>query len=357
MWNPAAAQTCNGPGQGSVVMAYDAIRKVTVLCGAYRWTNRTYQTQTWEWNGANWTKRAEVGPRFTGPSFVFDATRGVLVMALAGGQIWEWDGTAWTDRGTVGPQWSIGPSAAYDSERGVTVINVEDSFHLPGGPATFEWDGNLLLTRTYNGPYRYSGQALAFDKARGTTLLFGGKYGGIPGYANETWTWDGSAWSLVATIGPSPRAAAMTYDSNRQVIVLFGGSDEAQRFGDTWEWDGQRWDLRATTGPAPRAGHGLAYDSDRNVTVLYGGHTDQGESGETWEWDGQTWTLKHVTCYVDCDTSTGCANLDIFDFLCFQSAFVKSDPYACDCNTAAGTGVCDIFDFLCFQNAFVGGCP
>jgi len=56
------------------------------------------------------------------------------------------------------------------------------------------------------------------------------------------------------------------------------------------------------------------------------------------------------TCYADCDGNTA---LDIFDFLCFQDAFVRRDPYA-DCN---GNTVLDIFDFLCFQDAFVVGCP
>jgi hypothetical protein len=55
-------------------------------------------------------------------------------------------------------------------------------------------------------------------------------------------------------------------------------------------------------------------------------------------------------CYADCD---GNQVLDVFDFLCFQDAFVQGDPYAdCDGNT-----VLDVFDFLCFQDAFVVGCP
>ena len=64
-------------------------------------------------------------------------------------------------------------------------------------------------------------------------------------------------------------------------------------------------------------------------------------------------SIVEPTCYADCD---GNGSLDIFDFLCFQNAFVRGDPYACDCNITP-TPVCDIFDFLCFQNAFVAGCP
>ena len=33
-----------------------------------------------------------------------------------------------------------------------------------------------------------------------------------------------------------------------------------------------------------------------------------------------------VTCYPECDASTGGGVLDIFDFLCFQNAFVAGCP-------------------------------
>ena len=72
----------------------------------------------------------------------------------------------------------------------------------------------------------------------------------------------------------------------------------------------------------------------------------------------ELWFVEHpLACYADCDTSTGVGTLDIFDFLCFQTSFVNSDPYACDCDSSTGPGMCDILDFLCFQSAFVSGCP
>ena len=61
-------------------------------------------------------------------------------------------------------------------------------------------------------------------------------------------------------------------------------------------------------------------------------------------------------CYADCDISSGPGTLDIFDFLCFQNAFVASENFACACDLSTGPNTCDIFDFLCFQNAFVAGC-
>jgi hypothetical protein len=73
--------------------------------------------------------------------------------------------------------------------------------------------------------------------------------------------------------------------------------------------------------------------------------------------DGVRFDDVSLTCYSDCDTSTGAGTLDIFDFLCFQNEFAASDQVACDCDRSTGRSVCDIFDFLCFQNAFAAGCP
>jgi hypothetical protein len=60
--------------------------------------------------------------------------------------------------------------------------------------------------------------------------------------------------------------------------------------------------------------------------------------------------IESTGCYADCDGNT---TLDVFDFLCFQDAFVAGAPYA-DCD---GNSAFDVFDFLCFQDAFVTGCP
>ena len=57
-----------------------------------------------------------------------------------------------------------------------------------------------------------------------------------------------------------------------------------------------------------------------------------------------------LACYADCDAS---GTLDIFDFLCFQDAFVAAS-LSSDCD---GDGQLDIFDFVCFQSAFAAGCP
>ena len=100
--------------------------------------------------------------------------------------------------------------------------------------------------------------------------------------------------------------------------------------------------------------HGLLSDGAGGMLITgrsYGGYA--GGVPGVWSWFIARYG--DADCYhADCDRSTGIGVLDIFDFLCFQNAFVSADPFACDCDPDP---VCNIFDFLCFQNAFVSGCP
>src|SRR6266487_521522 len=99
-------------------------------------------------------------------------------------------------------------------------------------------------------------------------------------------------WQERQDIGPAPRATALTFISSKARTLLFGGVSYVAPwyFGDTWEWDGEGWVQVADTGPDARASVKLSYDSDRNVTVLFGGYNTDGHQFDTWEWDGTGWT-------------------------------------------------------------------
>ena len=98
-------------------------------------------------------------------------------------------------------------------------------------------------------------------------------------------------WTQKQDIGPSGREVhRMTYDSNRQRVVLFGGrAGTTVVFNDTWEWDGEYWTQMNDLGPPPRSAHTLVFDSIRQRTVCFGGLSnipDPGSAfGDTWEWD------------------------------------------------------------------------
>ncbi len=146
------------------------------------------------------------------------------------------------------------------------------------------------------GPAARSGHAMVYDSQRRVTVLFGGYAGPTQSVFDDTWEWNGSVWTQRTVTGPRPLARtkhAMAYDSRRGVVVLFGGIDPANTaFDDTWEWNGSAWTLGHGGGgppnsPLPRFDHAMAYDIARGVTVLFGG--DQSQS-PTWEWNGTGWT-------------------------------------------------------------------
>jgi formylglycine-generating enzyme required for sulfatase activity len=141
--------------------------------------------------------------------------------------------------------------------------------------------------------------AMAFDAARGQTFVFGG-YNGTPTPLGDFWAFDGAGWQQLG--GPKPSARwghGMVYDTRRERLVLFGGFrpspgnpfPDAVAFGDTWEYDGSTWTQVASTGPSPRGYFGCAYDPIRQRTVLFGGAGPNATYlQDTWEWNGATWT-------------------------------------------------------------------
>jgi hypothetical protein len=107
-----------------------------------------------------------------------------------------------------------------------------------------------LLTSTTPIPFVHS--AITYDRNRQRLVLFGGIRGtdtsGRDVYSNQTWEFDGSTWvqRLVpppADYGGAFAYADMTYDENRGVCVLVGGFAWGANFiypgrWSVWEWDG-----------------------------------------------------------------------------------------------------------------------
>lgn len=150
------------------------------------------------------------------------------------------------------------------------------------------WDGMdwVELTPEHLPPRRV-GHAMTYDSARKAIVLFGGEY------RTDTWEWNGNDWiERSSTIRPPVQQGhAMVYDSKRHVVVMIGGN----AFGATiWEWDGIQWVERSfQNGPSAARDVSAAYDEVRGVTVLFGGRNNSGnQMDETWEWNGSSWTRR-----------------------------------------------------------------
>ena len=221
-----------------------------------------------------------------------------------------------------------------------------------------------------------------FDDGSGPALYAGGRFI-TPSFRIARW--DGTTWSPLGTGTNAIVVALSLFDDGSGPALFAGGSsrDIVARWGAPIpEVTAQPADLTvevrepavfslaAVSRPGPmtiqwrKDGQRLLEDPPRvtgtQTTTL---RIDSAVLGDAGLYDavltnmcGPTRTrgaLLTVTCYPDCDQSGGVGFLDIFDFLCFQNAFVSFQPYA-DCD---GDNLLNIFDFLCFQDAFVAGCP
>jgi hypothetical protein len=168
--------------------------------------------------------------------------------------------------------------------------------------STWQYDGTAWIQNT-NGTINRSNTAAAYDSARKKIVFFGGDDGGTGGPLNDTWEYDGSTW--LRTIAPNnPKSPGvrgnhmMVYDSGREIMVLYGGTNLSGWLTDTWEYDGVSWTQNTNANGPSRAGAGMVYDSRRAKVVLFGGDTSGGVGGGpllmngTWEYDGQTWKNK-----------------------------------------------------------------
>ena len=226
-----------------------------------------------------------------------------------GNQTWIWNGTNgrgdWTQLTTnfinatpLGPSLNdvvlsgrVGQAMAYDGTN-VVLFGGKGSSNLAGVfKDTWTFDGSdWTLNTPTNAPFgRFNAQA-AYLAGTGA-VLFGGETNSE--ILNETWIWNGSIWTQVDVgngTGPAARSLHCMAASTTTVL-LFGGHGTLRRFNDTWTFDGATWTkVTTSTSPSARDGACMAYDTLNNVWVMFGGQTNSNYLAETWTFDGATWT-------------------------------------------------------------------
>jgi hypothetical protein len=363
--NPATTgpETRNGPR-----LAYDSVRQRTVMFGGTvgnLFTSSRPNT-TWEWDGVTWTltTASGLGGRAY-PALAFDSVRNVTVLCsgndtFAGNlnDTWTYNGT-WTQV-TPAHAPSIRNAAAmcFDSGRGVAVL-----FGGLNSPTRlndlWEWNGTDWTQRSPGGgagdpPARHFA-GFDYDAARAVCVLFGGN--GATGNLGDTWEWNGAAgaWTQRVVAGPTPRSQmGMAYDTARHVSVLFGGPSGTAT-NETWEWDGTAWSpITPVASPNARYNVGMAYDAARAQTVFYGGQLSGSSTvaGDTWAYSCAT---PPPPCYANCDGSTQSPVLNVADFTCFLQRYAGQDPYA-NCDASTSPPQLNVADFTCFLQKYASGC-
>jgi hypothetical protein len=248
-WNGAAwtlRTSGTPPGRRDAAMAFDSARGVCVLFGG---GTNVFESEipfndTWEWNGSVWVLRQGNDPTATDrpppmdfPKMSYDSRRRRIVLLgstqRVGSNInpvtntWEWDGDNWSLRATAPPS-RYQPAIAYDSLRRVTVVF--------GGVAhadnrllndTWTWDGTNWTLAATGGPRPRDEHAMAFDVPRKVMVMTAGDTdnSGRISEADDIWEWNGQTWSEipVRSVGPR-RRHQMWYDSGEEAVFIFGGT-------------------------------------------------------------------------------------------------------------------------------------
>ena len=226
-------------------------------------------------------------------------------------------------------------------------------------------------------------------------ILFGGTTGSPTQHPNDSWLWNGIVWTPLAPVGPAGRLSpVMTYDDHNDRAILFGGSlEQGVYLGDTWVFQPGADRTLFLQQPASRvvqSGEAVVltalalgrepifYQWRLNGVPLVDGGSVSGsqtpmltinpvtpQHAGTYTLDAtglcgfarsDSAMLAVVSCYANCDSSTGTPALTAIDFACFIDRYAATDPYAnCDGSTTAP--VLNANDFACFLDRFAVGCP
>jgi len=116
---------------------------------------------------------------------------------------------------------------------------------------------------------------------------------------HDTWLWNGTDWTQASSSpSPPPRVeAAVADDPTTGQVVLFGGRayDNGPFFNDTWTFDGEAWTQQQPKhSPEPRSRSAIAFDPVLKELILVGGFVWNqdyvGDLTDVWAWNGTDWS-------------------------------------------------------------------
>ena len=309
-WNkvttPTVPDKVAGPG-----LSYDTERQMAVrFGGTVAFSNP--EGSTWLYRSGDWAAfddNSSPGPRSL---FAFATDSANKAVYLYGGlnedpssaDLWRYQNGQWQPLVLDGKPSACGlPIAAWDTDRSKLVLLCSDS-------TTFEFDGSAWksfdIKSSKNKPPVHSWAAMTYDATLKKTVFFGGWAN--QAYLNETWTWDGNAWTRVKKNPPPTRAlTSMWYDPTLKKTVIYGGVgrvtslDRVVRFSDMWTFDGTGWtELKNVATPGRRYAALTGVDPRNGHVILFGGLRVDGTEEEKnevqvfandgWVWDGAKWT-------------------------------------------------------------------
>lgn len=215
---------------------------------------------------------------------------------------WTFTGTDWTQQSPG----NFDPAGPLPVRTDASMSYDGNNTMLFGGRGQSELDGVLNDTWTWNGtawtkqspaaspPGRFKHE-LTYLAAASGAVMFGGR--NVNDMFVDTWIWNGTTWAQVTVAngaGPAGRTDSC-FAASASLALLFGGAGTNSQFNDTWTFNGTVWaQLAPATSPSVRSGACMTYDTSNSLWVLFGGRNEYGFLPETWTFNGTTWTQRSI---------------------------------------------------------------
>lgn len=181
---------------------------------------------------------------------------------------------------------------------------------------TFDFQNRTwALVDAGNGPSPRTYPSVIWDDQEQALYVYGGMVNADPMVIEvnqELWRFKDGEWEQLSTSGdvPSQRTfLSELWDSQRRRLVIFAGQvgnywDYAYNEAYALDMDSLEW-VQLNDGsdaPSTRMHPHMTYDTERDRYLMFGGHTDIGDGNDLWEMDPDSgdWTLIR-----EADTFTG----------------------------------------------------
>ncbi len=271
-------------------MVFDAARRQSVMYGGI---TAAPDDAIWLWDGQSWQSRSPAvrPPQRSEFGMTYDSVRSVVLIfggRAPGGallnDLWSWNGAEWLQLSPPGifPDPRAALALAYDRVRDRTVLFGGQNAAAQAMADTWEWNGATWeLKLTQNIPPARWDHAMAFDGARGAIVLHGGSDDSV-----DTWEYDGLNWyrRTQSPIGPHRRHAMVFVDSHPATYLYANSFIMDTR---VYAWSVVSWLNVQPAAPAPaaRSATAMSYDIDRQRIVIFGGAAMPSGTAlnDTWE--------------------------------------------------------------------------
>lgn len=183
---------------------------------------------------------------------------------------------------------------AFDPDRKRIVLfggyEIRAKSYAPTGD-TWEYDGSTWNLINQEGPSKRNGAAISYDKSRNVIVLFGGSTGrnGYGSGKGETWFLENHEWTKLDILQPTNIFNASMVNS-KDGTIRFGGWNGERRINETWILEVNQWTMLNPKQSPPARNHtAMVYDSQNDQIILYGGHDGTNVFGDLWKYNSGQW--------------------------------------------------------------------